>query len=185
MRARQMMLLVAGLAVVAGLVALALLIFRAREDRPPIIVKGGSIHFEGCADKNGRKKAWKKRQNGHWRPDHSKGEDVSKFHVEIVADNVGECDNPSVRECGTGIVVQVQYSQSGSAAPPPGKFEFNAELNDDLGKWEPTLSSDVALQPNGDFQLDYGGDGGTIAAAVNGRPCNPSAAMALRITPIP
>ena len=109
MRTQQSVLLVVGAVVLAGLVGLAWLIFRSKDDRPPIIVKGGSIHFEGCAGNNGSKKAWKQRKDGHWRPDHKNGKDISQFHVDLVgkADACGLTAAVS-KNCGNGHFVQIQ-----------------------------------------------------------------------------
>ena len=69
------------------------------EERPPIIVRGGSIEFE-------TEKGWT--EAGHeWKPDHFEGKPVEEFIVYIKRSGVTGCSGRTLR----GTIVRFQHVQ--------------------------------------------------------------------------
>jgi hypothetical protein len=138
------------------------------ESRPPIIVKGGSIHFQSVDDPtNGsvKHKKWAKESKGRYKPDHPKGKAVSSYTVWVV-DSSG-----SKTLCGDAPSVDVTYTGDGADQ----KFYFEIALSNS-GKLEPMLVSpgDV-LKPDDDYTLGYGTTRtGSVSVVVGTQPpCSP------------
>lgn len=105
--------LVVGLAIVAaGVVAVfALRAYFSEEERPPIIVRGGSLYFENNSSKR-LGKPWKKpdaNNNKEWGLDHAGGKKVSYYQVYFTG---GRADCVPVE--GESIVVNFDHDNNES-----------------------------------------------------------------------
>ena len=75
------------------------------EDRPPIIVKNGSIQFEtsrGWAD-----------DGGAWKPDHNEGKPVREF-VAAISNAIDSSGNPCPRLSGVQFIITYALSEASS-----------------------------------------------------------------------
>jgi len=86
------------------------------EDRPPIIVKNGSLDVIS-GDKSNRKPEYKKGKpwitvDTKWQPDHPKGKPSSEYTVLITASDFAACP-----ASGTGTEVLITYVDSGGENP--------------------------------------------------------------------
>jgi hypothetical protein len=99
------------------------------EDRPPIVVSEGSIHFGhgyGWVDMGSQKT---------WRPDHEKGKDVKKYIVSVTSKGVDAgCGFTDGKEIVIAFGLQT--------------FTLNTKAHSGGTKDEPALVSTVALVPD-------------------------------------
>jgi hypothetical protein len=136
-----------GGAVIGGIVGYFLASHElADEDRPPILVQGGSLVFtsgggEGCGGTQQKKaknnaKPWKKKQGeDRWQPKHQNGRPTKWFIVEV------ESGDPACPSILVAETIEITYEgRSFTLASSP---EFNAS-----GKKVPTLAG-PGLAPDG------------------------------------
>jgi hypothetical protein len=102
-----------------------------REERPPIIVRGGSLYFTS-GDRNSKKpehakgKQWKQRKSG-WEPKHAKGRDISCFVVDLYPEDHTEKSPKqpetyktkalTVTQLGVEFEVSIRTDGDGNEAP--------------------------------------------------------------------
>ena len=121
------------------------------EERPPIIVRGGSVIFEsGEGAKKGKK--WKK-VNDDWQPDHGNGIPVNKFRVAIQGSDA-ECPPLQLtRE------LSITYTDEQGVS---SIFFITTKARNGNGSPAPTIVTDQKLDDlgnSGDYpKLTYGTD---------------------------
>ena len=121
----------AGLAIGALLAGTAVFLLASREagddeDRPPIIVRGGSLLFE--SDENAIGKPWHVKDKGQnteqWQPNHAAGKVASWFVIEIeVGQGTGSCPALSMTQGEVTFTrrgQQIKMSMAAGHAGPLG-----------------------------------------------------------------
>jgi len=169
------------LALIYGIVS------KGKDDRPPIIVKGGSIDFGGCPDLAGKKPWIKDLIGNHWKPNHRAGGDTGAFEVTFVTGG-HECKPTSLSSSITGNEVAVTYS---ALDPTTGQsvdtvFTFTKVRYFWLFRHEPKLNAPVSLSQLDPATLTFGSpqQGAITKLEVDGvnQPL-PSANPVIRILP--
>jgi hypothetical protein len=154
---------VGGAALIAGAVILVGL--ADDEERPPIVVKHGSIVME-VADLAGKpRRPWAKDLIGRqWKPKQPKGKDVVTFDV-VVTGADGTC-NPM-----SGDEITVDYVET---AGQTRTFRFYRQRFAGFGKHEPKVDSPVDLTVDNSTvpRLMYSADGKIRKVTVGGQSCN-------------
>lgn len=120
------------------------------EDRPPIVVKGGSLNFyNGTPGRPGR--AWKP-VSAKFQLDHDRGKPVSSFQLYFVG-GTGACSPVTTSE------FTVNFDHDGIADTPALVYTVN--LESDQGRRAPTVSgTDLAVDTADSTRL-YTGTAGT------------------------
>ncbi len=155
----------AGIAAVAGIVGGALLIHSTQaddEDRPQIIVRGGSVTIDdGDASLT---KPWKKGgSKKDWRPDQAKGAPVRYFAVMV--QNAGTTGSPSAPCPAVGMIatsVAIEYRKTVGDQTEVNQIQVGLAPT---GKAEPLITSTVDLEPQAAnaAELVYNPNGGGIS----------------------
>ena len=118
------------------------------EERPPIIVRGGSVIFEsGEGAKKGKK--WKK-VNDDWQPDHGNGIPVNKFTVAIQGSDT-ECPPLQVTHD-----LSITYTDEQGVS---STFFITTKARNGNGSPAPAIVTDqeLTLDNSGDYpKLTYG-----------------------------
>jgi hypothetical protein len=162
------------------------------DDRPPIIVRSGSIKFDGgdASQANDPKKCcrnWKRDFFGEqWKPEESAG-DVKRFEVTVAASG---CPAAAM----TGVTAEVDYTEKGQT----NTFTFYIEPFWLFGTDEPKLDSPVKLHntkaanappprrgSSAPGVLDYGtpGQGSITRVKVGTATCNPTGPAVITLQP--
>jgi hypothetical protein len=115
-------MIIAAVAIAAGASAVTVYLVSALrsgdEDRPPIIVRSGSVKIDGGEPNSTNWKKWAK-QNGDakkWQPDHGNGGSARNFSVAIANSNGAAAPSapcPSLPLVGTKVYVE--YTTEGGA----------------------------------------------------------------------
>lgn len=159
---------------------------KGKDDRPPIIVKGGSIDFSGCADMAGKKRWVRDLIGEHWKPDHSQGGDTDAFVVKLVSAGQ-ECKPISLTDCASGDVVSVTYTAMNPATQQKVDtvFTFTKVRYFWFGHREPKLNSPVTLAHPSDNLLTFGQaqQGAITKLVVDGTTCSLPSNPVIRIVP--
>jgi hypothetical protein len=110
------------------------MMFGDDDERPPIIVRNGSLIFESDKD-------WMTDPSGthRFKPDHAKGKSVVDYSVVVTGSSTAACTGATL----TGTDVFVDYLASASA--PSKQFHFFRKLHMGKMKHEPVLDSPDAL----------------------------------------
>jgi hypothetical protein len=156
---RILVRVVAAAVILVGLLAVGFVLMRLflLQERPPIIVKGGSVEFEIVDKGNTSKRKWRPAGGSDYKPDHFWGKDIDTYAVTEVK---------SSTDCGSATSVVVSYTTDTDSQT----FEF--VLDDVFFKDEPKLKSGVSLTKIDDYRLRYGVEGmGTVAVTVDGKRC--------------
>jgi hypothetical protein len=123
------------------------------EDRPPIVVKNGTLEFHIKNDKHDVK--WKSKKDdddGSWRPEHPKGKGVSKFVIAIVATSSEGCPSLSLTEKitvgfnGAEYVIDPRKRKNGNGAN---------EVAVSSGATDITRKTDYMLEVAATKQMEY------------------------------
>ena len=86
---------------------------RGRQDRPPMIVKGGSLIFQSGDDRTSEEGVkWREIANGRWTPDQPGGRTANRMHLTADPKD-GECDISGLEVTN----VRISYAT-------PREFEF-------------------------------------------------------------
>lgn len=120
------------------------------EDRPPIVVKGGSLNFyNGAPSRPG--KAWKSSALG-FQLDHDRGKPVSSFQLYFVG-GTGACSPVTTSD------FTVSFDHDGIADTPARLYTVN--VRSDKGRPAPTASGPDLVIDTGDSRRLYTGTAGT------------------------
>jgi hypothetical protein len=129
--------------VAISIIALGFIISRllmdSEEDRPPIIVRSGSIRIDN-GERGAPHSTWKKwKANGtrRWNPDHGRGANVTGFDVTVTGNAT------STSGCSTSFTadrIDVDYSQGTTNPTVTVTYVANPS-----GKREPQIESSVAM----------------------------------------
>jgi hypothetical protein len=113
------------------------------EERPPIIVRGGSIVFES-GDKNGKPKEKKGKKwipaGNDWQPDQGEGIPVADLSIAIRGGNQASC--PALqrvvgdKNAGEPPIITVTYTDQNQTE---SKFIVTAKKDKNKNKWSPTI----------------------------------------------
>ncbi len=171
-RSARVLIALATIAVVLLGFAFALGLFdrNGDEERPPIIVRNGSIVFENdLVGSTGQSKHWVPSGSHKWKPDHDKGLRVREFHVTFTG---VECDpmtgQPVDITRSTGESFQVKR-EGVFRVDPKDKAPQDATMTPDNSLPKATLTSDDA--------------GGYITEVrIGNQRCNTSEAKAVIVT---
>ena len=152
-------------AIVGAVVAYFLIRKAPRADRPPIIVKGGSLIIEN--DPTNGHVGWRE-EGSDWVPDQEDGNDVHYLRVELLAGS-SKCDFPIDR----AEKLEITYRRDGREK----KFKIKAHDK------KPKVGKESGLEPRG-HQLIYDeSKGGEIVhLKADGEACPLSGGARLRIT---
>jgi hypothetical protein len=129
---------------VGGAIAGALLLWGASEflgsddeDRPPIIVKNGSLVFQsGTEPRPG--KSWKAQGNRNWQTNHGNGKRVSTFQLYFIGGKVKDSDDPCRPTTATDFTVKLDHD--GNSATDP--IDYQVTRRPDGKKAAPTVIGD-------------------------------------------
>jgi len=136
------------------------------EDRPPIIVRGGSLYFisgDAHHSKNEFKygKPWKyRKQKKVWQPDHERGKRVTVFGVDVYPPDHSESSPklPVTYKTESLLVVQDTESFMVTIQDGPGNSPRTAAISgrlkekDDAPKDNPTLIRQPRTGPKEEFR---------------------------------
>jgi len=154
---------------VLGATAVSLVVSSSDEERPPIIVRGGSLIFES-GDKNKPKEPKGKKwvtvpQTTYWQPDHANGISVTDLTIAIRGGSQTSCpaldrvpgDVSNDESTSTPPVITVTYTV-GQAQPTTVTVTTKKKGN----KWIPTIDASGGRQENDNTdypQLVFGNHG--------------------------
>ncbi|MBA3637673.1 MAG: hypothetical protein M3541_03855 [Acidobacteriota bacterium] len=143
MRAKIRILIAAGIGMVA-----AIRYFRRprfAEDRPAMIVRGGSLIFQSGDNENSEKgRPWKQVREGRWTPDQPNGRPAT--HMVLTVKPQHGCDvrrrpvtDIRIRFFGTAILESFQITTANGHASVPIPLVIGSGLRDSNGSDYPTL----------------------------------------------
>ena len=149
------------------------------DDRPPIIVRNGSVIFDGGDPKGDPKtwKAWKKDILGEqWKPDHDNGRKVREYQVSYSGfSNPPACTTTTT----SGQEVLVDYTTSGGTVTM--KMYIQVKIGfPGFGKREPKIDSSpnvLTMTPGTstsppDLSFGNPNEGYVSKVTVDSQPCN-------------
>ena len=138
----------AGLLAGASAVYALFRFFAEDEERPPIIVRGGSLVFESGDPRHSNGKKRKSKRWKHefgWKPDHRKGENVSRFDVSFETDT--GCGVTSARKA----VIAYKHRTLGSEQL--ALFTLRIGTDDETGRHTPVIETVETLVPEIDPEV--------------------------------
>jgi hypothetical protein len=132
--------------------AVALTVFAIRilgagdEDRPPIVVRSGSIKVDGGESNSANWKPWKQKgaDKKQWLPDHGNGASATNFSVTIANANGASAPSspcPSLPMVGTKVMVE--YTTDGGA-----KSQLVVDLDPQGSKLIPQVTAPLDMTQN-------------------------------------
>lgn len=148
---------------VLGLIAgfyVATQLWQTDEDRPPIVVKSGSLYFDHEAD--GRPgQEWEKVSGSttDWQPNHPGGKKVSKLQLYFVG---GSTTSAGPCEPVTVTTFTVNYDPDGSGTQLPKAYTVGISTT---GKPVPRVSGDLQRDPSNAKRLIAGTEGAIVSVA--------------------
>lgn len=180
MRKRDVVGVVA-LAVLAAVVAGSTWVYARKllgDDRPPIIVRGGSLTFEGGdpagADPNECCNSWKKDlTSDEWKPVPDDKEGVAEFAVTVTGVDPSVCSMKDVR--GESVLIYFQHGTERSRDWSP--YFVKIERKFGIGKREPKIDPPGALtlrippDPKAPGRLEDSREGFISGVRVGGQAC--------------
>ncbi len=128
------------------------------EDRPPIIVKGGSLVIEsGLSNRDG--KEWKSTADYVWEQVHDRGKPVTAFQIYFEGGTIDEKQNP----CPPAVVDQVQINYDPDDAGSGQLTAYYVEVERGGGKRVPKArGSGLNRSENNPKRLEVTGSSTTI-----------------------
>jgi hypothetical protein len=115
-------------AVGIGIALLARAVFklfggRLNEDRPPIIIRNGSVIIEQAPRRGKAKHPDWGADGNEWKPDHPEGADVTTFRVSVTDPEKGDCEDlvgDVVKIFHSGSSVPITFRITGNKQPRVG-----------------------------------------------------------------